>query len=143
MLQRPNIYQISFRAIESLDLQRSLVQSKGKEMIDCITGMIKDSLKIIQDKNSQIIDIVRNNYFDLDVERRINDLGNQVIGTNFKESIMGMFWGDELSYINKGMKEIKDQLLKQEKSLEILCISKDSERLKGKIKQNLKYHYKP
>ena len=111
MFTRPNLQQLSLKVVKSLDNQRSLIHSKGKQMIDSISKLTKESLKIIEDKNSQIIDIVRNNFFDHDVEIRLNELANEDIGTNFKESLMGMFWGDELSFINQGMKEIKDQLL--------------------------------
>ena len=142
MFTRPNLQQLSLKVVKSLDNQRSLIHSKGKQMIDSISKLTKESLKIIEDKNSQIIDIVRNNFFDHDVEIRLNELANEDIGTNFKESLMGMFWGDELSFINQGMKEIKDQLLKQDKFLEILCQGKDFERINRKLKQNLKNHYK-
>lgn len=131
-----DLYQLSLRASQSLDKQRILVQSQGIDMIESINKLIKDSLRFLQDKNNQLLEISKKNLFTQESISILYEMIHENVGTKFKESLIGLFWGKELFVINQGMEEIKAQLHQSNKVLEILCHSLDSHKTIRKFNQN-------
>ena len=131
-----DLYQLSLKASQSLDTQRILVQTQGKNMIESINKLIKDSLNLLQDKNNQLYEISKEKLFTQEVVSKLFGMIHENIGTKFKDSLLVRLWGNELCFINQGMDEIKAQLHKTNNMLEILCLAVNSHKFMRKFNQN-------